>query len=346
MTCFNPKYAQYTYGQLRIINHYKDQNGKKIDIDTGKTKLGKIIKFQTKANFDTTKIGNGSMIIPCGKCLGCKLDKASELGTRALIEANQWKNNFFLTLTYNDENLPKNGSLCKKDVQDFLKRLREKYSGIQSREWKGKIEYPIRMYYCGEYGPKGTRRPHYHLAIFNWIPNDLKLLKVQKNGIKIFTSEIIEREWGKGFHTIEELNYESASYIARYTIKKMFNNKDEYCKSKGITPEFVECSRKGGIGYQLMENKKEWEKAKRNYGIYTWTRKGIKLKKIPTYYKNKWRENNDIEYFEISDMRRKEMENEINEMLKRTTLTKLQYIQQQKDLILLKTKNTTKRQQL
>lgn len=344
MTCFNPKYVQYSFGPRKIIKHIKGPNGKNYSIDTGKTKIGMIIKFQTKKNFDPTKIGNGSMIIPCNKCIGCKLDKASTIGTRAIIETKQWKNNFFLTLTYNDKNLPKNGSLCKKDVQDFLKRLREEYPGIQPREWKGKIEYPIRMYYCGEYGPNGTHRPHYHLAIFNWIPPDLKLRTVQQNGIKVYTSEIIEKKWGKGYHLIEELNYEAACYIARYTLKKMFNNKDEYLKSRGLEPEFVETSRKGGIGYQLKEDKKEWKKMKRNYGIYTWTKKGIKLKKIPQYYRNKWKEENDIEYYEIAEQRRKEMENNINEMLKKTTLTKLEYIKQQKELILLKTAKTTKRQ--
>ena len=83
---------------------------------------------------------------------------------------------------------------------------------------------------------------------------------------------------------------------------------------------------------------------KRNYGIYTWTKKGIKLKKIPQYYRNKWKEENDIEYYEIAEQRRKEMEKNINEMLKKTTLTKLEYIKQQKELILLKTAKTTKRQ--
>lgn len=267
---------------------------------------------------------------------------ASEWGTRAVIENKQWKNNFFLTLTYNEENIPKNHSLCKKDVQDFFKRLREAYTGIQPREWKGKIEYPIRMYYTGEYGPK-TRRPHYHCAIFNWIPPDLKLRLVQQNGIKVYTSEIIAKKWGKGYHLIEELNYESACYIARYTIKKLFNNKDEYCKSRGIEPEFVETSRKGGIGYQIMENEKEYEKMKRNYGIFTITKKGIKLKKIPMYLRKKWKDKDNDEYFEISEQRRMEQEKIINDMLKKTDLTKLQYIQQQKDLIIMKTKKSTQR---
>ena len=352
MTCFNPKYVQYKYVSAvpkkihqEIVQQYqKDGNyNKYIKSMEENQKIRMDINFQTKKAFDPTKIGNGSMIIPCQKCLGCKLDKSSEWATRAIIETKQWKNNFFLTLTYNNETLPKNGSLCKKDVQDFLKRIREEYKGIQPREWKGKIEYPIRMYYCGEYGPR-TLRPHYHLAIFNWRPPDLKIRAVQPNGIPIYTSEIIEKKWGKGYHLIEDLNYEAACYIARYTIKKIFNDKNEWAKSKGLAPEFIETSRKGGIGYQIEENEAEWAKMKRNMGIFTWTRKGIKLKKIPQYLKNKWKKENNIEYIQAADIIRKTQEEEIQRMLQNTSKTKLEYIQQQKELIISKTKNTIKRQ--
>lgn len=60
MTCFNPKYVQYTYANKPIIKDGKP---------TGKSAITKIIKFQTKKKFKETEIGNGKMIIPCGRCL-------------------------------------------------------------------------------------------------------------------------------------------------------------------------------------------------------------------------------------------------------------------------------------
>ena len=61
--------------------------------------------------------------------------------------------NAYITLTYNDDHLPANGSLQPRDLQLFWKRLR-------------KARTPgIRYYACGEYGDQ-TARPHYHAIIF------------------------------------------------------------------------------------------------------------------------------------------------------------------------------------
>ena len=127
-------------------------------------------------------------MIPCGKCIGCRLDKANDWATRCTAEAKQWKTNCFITLTYNDEKIPKNNSLRKKDLKDFWKRLRYYHKGIEKRYWKGKEEYPIRYFSCGEYGGQ-TGRPHYHAGIFNWKPTDLKLYKTNIQGDKLYTSE-------------------------------------------------------------------------------------------------------------------------------------------------------------
>lgn len=147
MTCFNPKYAFYTY---RVVKNKK-----------GITQLTKDISFTTKEKFENykgTENDKGKLIIPCGKCIGCRLEKSKEWGLRGLLESKQWKNNCFVTLTYNEQNL-KDKNLVKKDIQDFLKRLRKQYKGAESRIWKNVEEYPIRYFYSGEYGPLNLR-PH------------------------------------------------------------------------------------------------------------------------------------------------------------------------------------------
>lgn len=307
MTCFKP------------ITVWKQT---KADLDIPSKdyyKLKKISFYEVK--------GREKIEIPCGNCLGCKLDHANMWATRIWMESKEWKKCCFVTLTYNEPNLPinKNGlpTLVKKDVQDFLKRLRYYEKGNEN--WihpiKGVEENPIRYFCCGEYGPKGGR-PHYHLAIFNWEPNDLILYKQNKHGDAIFKSKSLQKIWGKGFVTVEELNFHTAAYIARYVQKKagIMPNRREYTgrlipeikiderngqefthfKREIKQPEllkekeFLIMSRGVGIGRTYYEKNKE--KILRNKGILMKVKDKVKLKPIPRYFKKLW-ENEDWQEF-------------------------------------------------
>lgn len=274
--------------------------------------------------------------VPCGHCLGCRLDHADMWATRITMEAKTWKKCCFVTLTYNNPNLPmKYGkpTLCKKDLQDFLKRLRYYHQGIE--KWinpkTGEYENPIRYYACGEYGPKGGR-PHYHLAIFNWKPEDLKLYKLNKHGDPNFKSKSLQKIWNKGFCVIEELNQQTASYIARYVQKKagIKAQKREYTGKitkewkiderngkpfehyhkeqkikKGLREEeFQTMSRAVGIGRKYWEENKE--KIKRNNGIIIKIKDKVKIKPIPKYFKKLWEDENYQEYYRWKYERTKE----------------------------------------
>lgn len=251
--------------------------------------------------------------LPCRKCAGCIVNKANDWATRATIEASAWKNNCFLTLTYNEKNLPHLRNLCKEDMQKFWKRLRKQITGAESWTYKGKIENPIRFFYAGEYGPK-TFRPHYHAAVFNWFPPDAELYGYSLNNNEYYTSKMLNKIWGKGYVIIGKLTYESACYIARYTFKKLSNSlKKEDLKTwqlceeatgselaylqelfdekisqpKNTVPEFIETSRRGGIG--LAGWLKDEEKLKKNFGVFVKTaNKQVILKKLPLFIKQKW----------------------------------------------------------
>lgn len=261
--------------------------------------------------------------VPCGHCLGCKLDHASEWATRITTEARQWEKCCFITLTYNNGlrktfdgqtinklSLPINQkgqmTLFKKDVQDFLKRLRWHEKGIQ--EWEnprnGKKERPIRYLVCGEYGPKGGR-PHYHMALFNYEPDDLKPYKQNKQGDWLYTSKKLQSIWGNGFVVIGKLSYKSASYIARYTMKKAYSGerqtwtrwgydyqkqkrykiKSNYQKQKPQA-EFIQMSTGVGLGRLWWEENKEFCK---KWG-YISIKIGDKVqhKPLPKYFKKLW----------------------------------------------------------
>lgn len=280
-----------------------------------------------KVSFKEVK-GRERIEIPCGHCLGCRLDHASMWATRLTLEAKNWKKNCFVTLTYNTPNLPltEQGlmTLQKKDLQDFMKRLRYYHKGAESWEnpRTGEIENPIRYYACGEYGPKG-RRPHYHLAIFNWEPEDLKLYKLNKHEQPIYQSAELQKIWGKGFVTIETLNYHTAAYVARYVQKKAgiegkhrkytgeIEQKWDTDERNGkpwlrtirktkkeetiIEDEFVVMSRAVGIGRQYWNENKD--KIKRNKGILLKIEDKVTLKPIPKYYKKLWEQENYEEYY-------------------------------------------------
>jgi len=99
------------------------------------------------------------MHVPCGRCAFCIKKQINAWCTRLRHEMDVSSSAFFLTLTYNDEHLPENGELSKRDLTLFIKRLRKRNPGI-------------RYFAVGEYG-ENFKRPHYHAVIFNLIDLDL-----------------------------------------------------------------------------------------------------------------------------------------------------------------------------
>jgi len=177
--------------------------------------------------------------LPCGICIGCRLERSRQWAVRCMHEASLYDNNCFLTLTYNDQYLPKNGSLVKSDYQDFMKRLRKKYGNV------------IRYYHCGEYGEK-LQRPHYHSILFNHDFQDKKLFK-KSGDFPLYTSESLDKLWPFGHSLIGSVTFESANYVAGYVLKKITGEKAEAHYGNRI-PEYTTMSRgsskigTGGIG--------------------------------------------------------------------------------------------------
>ena len=147
-------------------------------------------------------IKNGIYKANCGKCLYCIKKNTRTWTNRLLMEAEHHKEKFFITLTYNEKNLPKNQEINYRDVQLFLKRLRNK------------ITNKIKYFACAEYGAN-KERPHYHLIIFGWIPKDLK--KINK---ELYNSPTLDRIWNKGFISIGiDINEKTLKYCIKYLQK-------------------------------------------------------------------------------------------------------------------------------
>lgn len=152
--------------------------------------------------------------VPCGKCVGCKSDKAMFWSIRCYHEASLHSQNAFLTLTY--ENSP--DVLVKEDLQKFFKRLRHKAF--------------FRYFACGEYG-EATRRPHYHALIFG---QDFLSGSFQISD-SLYSSPIVSEAWGHGIVSLAEVNMATCCYVAGYVHKKI-----------GDEDTFTLMSRRPGIG--------------------------------------------------------------------------------------------------
>ena len=165
-------------------------------------------------------VGDSNLSLPCGRCMGCRLEKSRQWAVRCVHESKCYDDNCFVTLTFAPEHVPKDGSLCRKHVQDFLKRLRFRFvpvmpEGLTAREedlWR--LKHSIRVFYCGEYG-ENLGRPHYHLCLFNFDFSDRKKFK-KVNDFWYYSSDILSELWPYGHSTVCDFSFDTAAYVARY----------------------------------------------------------------------------------------------------------------------------------
>lgn len=247
--------------------------------------------------------------VPCGQCILCKIDKARQWAVRIQDEARLYDNNVFLTLTYDDEHLPKNATLDKRDFQLFIKRLRKHLE-----------PHKIRFFHCGEYGSNDSSkrhhlqqygisplgRPHYHAILFNIDFPDKQYLK-EKDGFAYYYSPLIESIWRKGFNVIGQVSFDSANYVAGYITKKRKgdNFKDYYKRVNietgeivDIEPEYSTMSRRPGIGSE------HYEKYKGDMYPKDFTTVNGQEVSIPRYYDRKLELDDDYLYEMIKEKRR------------------------------------------
>lgn len=213
---------------------------------------------------------------PCGKCASCSIRKRKEMSVRLAHECSMFENAVFLTLTYDEYNVPvtdktfsigndlkdfwrgkdvdiaRNESIWDRtlsvaDVQKFLKRVRRHLEYVPKsaslRAGRDHLTTRLRYFACGEYGTL-SRRPHYHIIIFGWKPSDLEPFKLH-NGNVVYVSKQIQKLWPYGHISCSDVNTAVAQYAARYVTKKLATQE----KRHWVIPEFTLSSKRdGGIG--------------------------------------------------------------------------------------------------
>lgn len=182
----------------------------------------------------------GFVSVPCGHCVECLERKRNDWSLRLQNELRfSSKFCYFITLTYNDLNVPLifdsfdniiGFTLCKDDLKAFIRSLRDR---IRYYCKSNNLEVcQLRYFAVGEYGSKFLR-PHYHLMLFNF-PFDYDL-----------TYKFLSQVWNKGFIQLGYLKNGGCHYQAKYMIKP-----------SGIcdlaSKPFLLCSK--GIGKSYLNN--------------------------------------------------------------------------------------------
>lgn len=233
------------------------------------------------------KTGLGYYNVPCGQCYACRVNKTQEWTFRLMLELTEWKHASFVTLTYDDENLPAGNGLNYRDLQLFIKRLRKVY------------DEPIKYYAIGEYGDNEQSinygnsdgsggflgRPHFHLIIFGLPPDNN-------------SKQLMCRIWrlcdpqrflynNKG---VAQVTIDSIAYVAGYCQKKLTGQlgKDVYTK-QGLAAPQTRCSQAIGLNAFI----KNIDQIKSN-GCVFWN--GTRIP-VPKYFRDKF----DLRYYPNKD---------------------------------------------
>lgn len=258
--------------------------------------------------------------LPCGNCIGCREDRAKTWAIRCVHEASLYEKNCFITLTYDNANLPKDGSLVKSHFQLFMKRLRKRYGN------------GIRYYQCGEYGEQFSR-PHYHACLFNFdFPlkskenPDGKYLWKETRGGSLFLCEALEKLWPYGFVSCGAVTFDSAAYVARYIVKKI-NGDLAPGHYQGRQPEYTTMSRRPGIA-------KDWFKKYKESDVALAYREGFitmngKTYKIPKFYDLNYEITDPLLFKSVKETRQKKAkenpDNEPDRLAVRKTIHNARY---------------------
>lgn len=315
MSCYRPMVGLYT-GEL-------NENGKK------KYEF-RNIKFDKFSDIES--LYPGSVLVPCGHCIGCRLDYSRRWADRMLLEyESSGRKGVFVTLTYDCRHVPDveglpvvsecfhpevdnskvcpckdhcsrlcrlSGSLFKKHLQDWMKRLRKELS---------KSGITIKFYACGEYGSfENTHRPHYHLVLFGCSLSDFEPCGVAARnelGDSVYQTRLTDRTWPYGFSSVGNVSWSACAYVSRYVQKKAYDlGSDSLNEMLGVNPEFSLMSRRPGLGRQYLD---EHPDCLDYVSIPVSTDKGSKSVFIPKYFVNTLELSDPDRYAKIMEDRKR-----------------------------------------
>lgn len=202
------------------------------------------------------------MLVPCGKCPICLSKKRQKWLVRLESELKYCLSAYFVTLTYDEAHMKYTAdglqTLCKRDCQLFMKRLRKMLKG-----------YKLKYYLCSEYGSH-TMRPHYHMMLYLYADdNDMPIDAFHMH------YNIISKCWLEGLSDVRDANSATANYCLKDTLKLEVDK----INATNLMPTFRLISK--GLG-----ERESYEKAKKGYSFTYFVQDGKKVG-IPRYMRDK-----------------------------------------------------------
>lgn len=186
----------------------------------------------------------------------------------------------FITLTYDPENEP--DEISKKEVQDFIKRLR-----------KHLPDRKIKYYMTGEYGDK-TNRPHYHGIIYNLALSEHRVRRT-KRGFSVLQGPLL-KAWQKGYVNAGTVSPDSTRYVAEYIHKKLYG-------PDGTNRQQPFALMSQGLGSTWMYNNKEYLEQNaqitfqgKPYGIPKYYREKLDLQETVSMHNDIYRQEKIAHY--------------------------------------------------
>lgn len=210
---------------------------------------------------------DGQLDFPCGKCMSCRIQRTQEWTIRLIHEGMYHDDSLFITLSYNDNSLPDDGSLDPVELCNFWKRFRKE------------LGRKIRYYSVGEYGDNMSKdyylsmygrpfgRPHYHAIVYGVNRDDFEPHSLR--------GKYSHKSWQQGFIDVDDFNYNTGSYVCGYIQKKLFGKKAEEVYG-GLVPPFSRMSKGLGVAWALDHAVQLREQGFINF-------RGMRLS-IPRYY--------------------------------------------------------------
>lgn len=207
-----------------------------------------------KVKVESKTLGTSYYIdAPCGRCSECVKRRQNDWKLRLCEECKNWKHLYFFTLTYAPENLPYNineetgealSTARKSDLQSWLKLMRERFQRSH-----GGDRLQMKYFICAEYGPRGTKRPHYHGLIMTDVDYfDIAPLFRWWSMFKGFV------KWKKVVPTsaspdIREHRSKCANYVSKYCCKGEFASRFDDIEAGLIEKAWTICSKNIGASY-------------------------------------------------------------------------------------------------
>lgn len=258
MSCYHPL-AAYPVGSSEKEAHQKIGRDFVRNPDGSKKVFSYTSRdYQIGGNYDDMSkwIHPGAIPVPCGHCLGCRLDYCRQWADRMMLELDHSKTAIFATCTYDNDHVSyrfddETGellglSLDKRSHQLFMKRLRKAFPGRE-----------IRFYGAGEYG-SNTHRPHMHYILFGLSLSDFDDLRLRGlNELKqpYYISDHFAHDiWQNGLCVLTDVSWNTCAYVARYVQKKINHDYGYIEEQIGAEPEFSVMSRNPGLGRFYMDD--------------------------------------------------------------------------------------------